>query len=525
MNAIVFEDEHLLVVNKPPGWNTHAPSPFANEGLYDWLKGRAPRWSRLAILHRLDKETSGLIVFGKTPEANRSLARQFESREVQKKYILLTDRADDRSSFTARSQIARDGSKYRSVRTGGEPAETRFRRLPEADIGPAIYAWEAEPVTGRTHQIRVHAAEHGLPILGDTLYGGATAARVCLHAAELAFRDLITGEQRAFRCPPSFATPTANALRAAIIDAAQTDAFRLIHGAADNWPGLRVDRLGSFLLAQSEGNLTEAQAALARDCAKRSNAMGVYHKQLRRDTAKVSSAEASPQPLFGEAAPASFVARENGLQFYLSFNDGYSIGLFLDQRDNRRRLLTKHIAADFPLPPPRDVLNAFAYTCAFSVCAAAAGARAASLDLSKKYLEWGQKNFALNQLDPSAHEFIYGDAFDWFRRMAKKKRLFDVVIVDPPTFSRSRESGAFQVEKDFPSLITAALPLIRPGGVLLACANAVSFAPEKFLDAVTGATARARRPILRQHYAPQPPDFPIHRADPAYLKTVWLQIG
>ena len=88
------------MVNKPPGWNTHAPSPFANEGLYDWLKGREPRWSRLAVLHRLDKETSGLIVFGKTPEANRSLARQFESREVRKKYILLTDRADDRPPFT-----------------------------------------------------------------------------------------------------------------------------------------------------------------------------------------------------------------------------------------------------------------------------------------------------------------------------------------------------------------------------------------------------------------------------------------
>ena len=207
----------------------------------------------------------------------------------------------------------------------------------------------------------------------------------------MAFRDPITNEERAFRCPPDFATPAAAALRAAIIDLPQTDAFRLIHGAADNRPGLRVDRLGSFLLAQSEGGLTEAQAALTRDCAKRWNAMGVYHKQLRRDTAKVSSAEASPQPLFGEAAPASFVVRENGLQFNLSFNDGYSIGLFLDQRDNRRRLLTKHIAADFPLPPPRDVLNAFAYTCAFSVCAAAAGARATSLDLSTKNTLSGAK--------------------------------------------------------------------------------------------------------------------------------------
>ena len=73
---ILFEDKHLLVVNKPAGWNTHASSPFAGEGVYDWLKHREPRWSKLAIIHRLDKDTSGVLVFGKTPEANRSLTEQ-----------------------------------------------------------------------------------------------------------------------------------------------------------------------------------------------------------------------------------------------------------------------------------------------------------------------------------------------------------------------------------------------------------------------------------------------------------------
>ena len=74
--CVIFEDEHLLVVAKPAGWNTHAPSPFAGEGIYDWLKHCEPRWSSLAILHRLDKETSGVIVFGKTPLANKSLTEQ-----------------------------------------------------------------------------------------------------------------------------------------------------------------------------------------------------------------------------------------------------------------------------------------------------------------------------------------------------------------------------------------------------------------------------------------------------------------
>ncbi|MFM8421167.1 MAG: pseudouridine synthase, partial [Verrucomicrobiota bacterium] len=85
------EDDDVLVVSKPPGWNTHAPAPHAGEGLYDWLRDREPRWAALAILHRLDRDTSGLIVFGKGERANRSLTAQFESRSVRKEYRLRTD--------------------------------------------------------------------------------------------------------------------------------------------------------------------------------------------------------------------------------------------------------------------------------------------------------------------------------------------------------------------------------------------------------------------------------------------------
>src|ERR1043165_4516404 len=92
LKLICFEDDHLLVVNKPAGVNTHAPSPYAGEGIYDWLRHREPRWAKLSILHRLDKETSGVMVFGKTAEANRSLTQQFTEHTIRKKYRLLTDR-------------------------------------------------------------------------------------------------------------------------------------------------------------------------------------------------------------------------------------------------------------------------------------------------------------------------------------------------------------------------------------------------------------------------------------------------
>jgi 23S rRNA (cytosine1962-C5)-methyltransferase len=529
--VIIFEDEHLLVANKPAGLNTHSPSPFAGEGLYEWLKNGDARRASLAIIHRLDKETSGLIVFGKTTPANRSLTGQFEQRAVRKKYVLLTDRKTAFASLTAQSCLARAGEKYLSLPAGarGEAAETLFRQITPPRPMPGgladCHAWEARPATGRTHQIRVHAAAHGFPVLGDTLYGGTPAARVYLHAAQLGFRHPATGEDVLFESPPDFGADPRQALRTAVIDPCSTDSFRLLHGAADGWPGLYADRLGEFLLAQSAGVLTAGQRACLEELGRRFSARGLCHKILPRRTGNRCGPETAPQWLAGEKAPEEIVARENGLRFALRPLEGGPVGLFFDQRENRRRLLTGYIAPDFTFARPARVLNAFAHACGFSVCAAAGGAQVTSLDLSKKCLEWGKHNFSLNGLDPAAHDFIFGDAFDWFRRLAKKGRLFDILILDPPTFSRSKEHGVFQAEKDYGTLAAAALPLLARDGILLASTNAATLEPERFLDMVTRAVAGAGRRVTRQHYAPQPPDFPIHRQEPAYLKTVWLRIG
>jgi 23S rRNA (cytosine1962-C5)-methyltransferase len=587
--CLIFEDEHLLVVNKPPGLNTHAPSPYAGEGLYDWLRHRQARWARLAIIHRLDKETSGVMVFAKTPLANRSLTAQFTARSVCKRYLLLTDRPVREGPLTVRGALVRAGERYvsRPVHSGGETAETVFRegRRENAEYrsGDWCQEVEAEPLTGRTHQIRVHAAESGFPILGDILYGGTAAPRVYLHAAELTLKHPASGEELTFRAPtgqdwagipapghpgrgrdafhrvpippkqghggtrpyhtgtevhaeghearggPACPLPCL-ALREALIEPHSTNAYRLIHGASDGWPGWYVERLGEYLLSQSPQALSAGQREELARLAMLFSARGIYHKILTRQVRRVARAEASPQLVLGEAAPERFEVRENGLQFELSFTEGYSTGLFLDQRDNRRRLLARHVAAAFPLLPAAtgngqwELLNVFAYTCGFSVCAAKAGARTSSLDLSRRWLDWGRRNFALNHLEPDQHEFIYGEAFDWLRRLAKKARRFDVIVLDPPTFSQSRESGVFQAQKDYGRLVAAALPLLKAGGVLFASTNAADWAPEWFLAAVDKAIHAAGRRVLQRHYVPQPPDFPVLRAEPAYLKTVWLRV-
>jgi 23S rRNA (cytosine1962-C5)-methyltransferase len=515
-DLLVHEDDDLLVVSKPPGLNTHAPALYAGEGLYEWLRDREPRWAGLTVVHRLDKETSGVMVFPKTTAAARSLTDQFTTRTVKKAYVFVTDRRVPDEEALVESVVAR------------APAATRFIRLSEAH---GLTTLRAEPLTGRTHQIRVQAAQKGFPVLGDAVYGGTPAPRLCLHAEEIGFRHPATDEAMTFRVPADFRTDPRLALRRAVIDAEETDTYRLIHGASDSAPGLYLDRFGRYLLAQAEETLDDGASMVVDAFAGAVGALGAYQKVLRRDPAGLAGEDASPRPVLGGRTSGEFPVRENGLSFLISFDEGYSVGLFLDQRDNRRRLLTGHVAAGFPLweagraaARGREVLNAFAYTCGFSVCAAAAGARVTSLDLSRKYLEWGRGSFAANGLDPADHDFIYGDVFAWAGRLARKGRLYDLVILDPPTFSRAKGRGTFQAAKDYGRLVASIMPLLKPDGCLLASTNAAKLAPERFIEAVTGAVREAGRTVTRSHFAPQPPDFPVSRAEPAYLKTIWLRL-
>lgn len=307
------------------------------------------------------------------------------------------------------------------------------------------------------------------------------------------------------------------------------NAHRVIHGAAHGWPGCSVDRFGGWLLSQSEGGLSPDQRQFLSDLIGRvPDLRGAYHKKLDRHVRNAGPEDSSPTLAVGEQAPEEFVAKENGARFSISFGEGYSVGLFLDQRENRGRIHEKKIARGFPVFPNgaanSEVLNVFAYTCAFSVCAARAGARVTSLDLSRKYLDWGRRNFELNDLDPGRHDFIYGDAFDWMYRLSKKLRVYDLIILDPPTFSKSKQRGVFKAERDFGELTAAALGLLRRGGVLYCSCNAARLGDEEFEAMVRGAVADAGRSVERSKAPEQPEDFPVTRETPAYLKQLWLRV-
>jgi len=163
------------------------------------------------------------------------------------------------------------------------------------------------------------------------------------------------------------------------------------------------------------------------------------------------------------------VVTEGGLRFRVNFDDYLDTGLFLDQRTTRARLRDAARGKRF--------LNLFAYTGAATVYAAAGGAASTtSVDLSRTYLEWGQRNLALNALAGEAHAWVQADCREWLRDTARGSERFDLVFLDPPTFSNSkRMQGVLDIARDHPELIDACARLLAPEGLLIFSTNAQRF--------------------------------------------------
>ena len=313
--------------------------------------------------------------------------------------------------------------------------------------------------------------------------------------------------------------------RQSLIDSTNTNTFRLINGAADGHSGLYLDKFGDYLLAQSEAALTAPQFELIRLCAAELGSLGTYHKTLQKHVRKLAPELARPKLVDGTIAPDAFRLRENGVVYEASFREGYSIGLFLDQRENRstwkkRQLPHAQNVADTP-----HLLNCFAYTCAFSVAAALGGWQTTSLDLSRKYLDWGRRNFEANGVARENHDFIYGDAFEWLKRLAKKGRQFEAVVLDPPTFSKAKNGTQFKADQNYGELVKAAMSVLTDQGLLFVSTNAAKYPKSKFLDNVEFAILDTGYKIESKRFVPQPSDFPVSSEEPAYLKTCWYEVA
>jgi len=200
---LLYEDDDVLVINKPTGLLTHAKGVTAEEAtIADFMRPRttdAPESNRPGVVHRLDRDTSGVLILAKHPEAKHWLQKQFAERKVKKTYIALVEGKVEPPKAILRLPLERNPKEPQKFRVGasGKAAETAYEVL---EYLPKHTLVELKPHTGRTHQLRVHMAHQGHPILGDRFYGAHNKERLFLHAQSLEL-TLPNRERRTFTAP------------------------------------------------------------------------------------------------------------------------------------------------------------------------------------------------------------------------------------------------------------------------------------------------------------------------------------
>jgi 23S rRNA (cytosine1962-C5)-methyltransferase len=482
----------FLLVDKPSGVTTH--TSHGNEsrwvdiddGFQEHLERRLDM--KLFVVHRLDRDTSGALVYATSPEAAEHLRRKFEAREIEKTYVFLTDRKADFKKTVYRSVIEKVAGKYTSSpiakadlaprSNGSSESVTDFELLKDSH---GLFLWQAMPKTGRTHQIRLHASALGIPILGDRTYGGSDFPQLCLHSEKISFHGL--QEEKIDHASPrpvwfdetDLAGDWQYSRWFAAIDrrlrllrslALKPDALQTIRWIHDEGDPLRVDQLGStvWMSWYDDKPPEEIDLEQIREVARRMNWRS-WILTTRLDRGKTPNE--APVVLSDDEVPSRWIGKETSLSKDLNYefrrDSGLSSGLFLDQRANRRWVHANSHG--------KTVLNLFAYTGGFSVAAAAGGAsKTTSVDISRSFLDWSKQNFSINELDPTQNDFRPMDARDYLSWAKKKALSFDLVICDPPSFARG-PSGPFRIEKDFAILLEQCLSAVAQNGKLLFALN------------------------------------------------------
>jgi 23S rRNA (cytosine1962-C5)-methyltransferase len=309
------------------------------------------------------------------------------------------------------------------------------------------------------------------------------------------------------------------ALRTAHAELAGTTAYRLVNAEGDGLPGLTIDRYEDHLMVQLYTGAWQPHLPLL--CAALLQVIspaGIYWKSRPQQTRTLSAEREGKKNysrlLAGSRVQGAMNVKENDISFQIHLEEGLHTGLFLDQRRNRRDLMERARGKTF--------LNLFAYTGAFSVAAAVAGAeRVVSVDASAPYLAWARENFGLNRLNPKRHEFIQGDCFEVLSDLRQHERLFDIVLMDPPSFSTT-SSSRFTTRQGTAEIAAAALALLPPGGLLIASSNHQKIDLPEYLKELRRGALLAGCALRVIRISGQSEDFPFPVTFPEgrYLKYV-----
>lgn len=264
---------------------------------------------------------------------------------------------------------------------------------------------------------------------------------------------------------------TAIESRKELFNSHDTTAFRVFNGEGDGIGGLTIDYFNGYYLVTwySEGiycfkdKVINALENIVKP-------IGIYEK--KRFAVKGTYIE-DDDFVTGEKANFPIIVKENGINFAVYLNDGAMVGVFLDQRNVRRTIRDKYAEG-------RTVLNTFSYTGAFSVAAALGGAaKTTSVDLANRSKSKTIEQFSVNKIDYEAHDIIVEDVFNYFKYAVRKQLSFGMVILDPPSFARSKKH-TFSADKDYTALLEQAIKITERDGIIVASSNCSTFNMGKF---------------------------------------------
>jgi 23S rRNA (cytosine1962-C5)-methyltransferase len=290
----------------------------------------------------------------------------------------------------------------------------------------------------------------------------------------------------------------------------------LVFGEADGLPALIIDKFNDYFVMQTLSYGIEVWKDAIVDALKSIfNPKGIYE----RNDVPVRELEGLQQQkgFLTDPFPTEIIINENDLQFYVNIENGQKTGYFLDQQDNRRAIQN--------IVKGADVLGAFTYTGTFEIHAAHYGAKSVlGIDISEGAVEQANKNAALNKLDHIV-KFEAMNAFDVLKNWGKEGRKYDVVMLDPPAFTKSR-NNIDKAVTGYKEINLRGMQLIRNGGFLVSssCTNLVS--PELFLDTIEMAARDAKKRIRQVTYQSQSSDHPIiwGMENTHYLKFLIVEV-
>ncbi len=296
----------------------------------------------------------------------------------------------------------------------------------------------------------------------------------------------------------------------------ETNAFRVFNGEGDGIGGLTIDHYDGYYLFQwySRG-IYAFHEDILRAFSQITVAKGIYQKRRFQSGGQVIQEDSF---VSGERCDHGFPVLESGVALNANLNDGAMTGFFFDQRDVRKRLMNEYAANC-------RVLNTFSYTGAFSVFAAKGGAYSTvSVDLAKRSLEATKENFRLNEIPLDRHEIVVEDIFHYLARAKEENLRFELIILDPPSYSRSKDF-TFSAQKDYTDLVEQALPVLAKNGIILASTNCSLFDMKEFQEMVKKAFRKFNRRYQVLESFQLPVDFPIHASFPEgdYLKVFFIQ--